>query len=296
MHPIKQIDKIILIFGNGYVASFLAQELNKLGWIIYCTSRKVDSENLNKGANINLINFLDPNLPEIIKLSKVILSTVPPYNDILDPVLQKYFNSIVKQEFKWVGYLSATSVYGDHSGNWVNEQTKCCPSNEKSKIRLLAEQQWLELYSNHQLPVHIFRLSGIYGPNRNCLEKIEDGKNFTILKDNHFFSRIHVLDICKAIIASINTPTAGEIYNVSDDEPAPIHVIEQFGAFLLNKDNLKEIRVEDAGLSNRQLNFFNNNKKISNQKIKTKLNIKWDYPNYKIGLQELLNLKTKEDQ
>lgn len=122
------------------------------------------------------------------------------------------------------------------------------------------------------------RLSGIYVLHRNCLEQIKNGKDFTIIKKDHFFSRIHVKDICMTTIASIKSPTAGEIYNVSDDEPVPINIVQQFGASILNANLLREIPFEVSNLSDRAKYFFNDNKKVSSQKIKEKLSIKWTYP------------------
>lgn len=289
------MSKTVIIFGHGYVSKFLIQKLNALGWIIYCTSREVNIGKPIKDENVTIINFLDPALPSLIKSANVLLSTVPPNNEMIDPVLDEYADIISKDIFEWIGYLSSTSVYGDHHGAWVDEETKCAPSNAQSRIRLLAEQQWLDLYSTNKLPVHILRLSGIYGPHRNCLEQIKNGKDFTIVKKDQFFSRIHVEDICMATIASIKSPTAGEIYNVSDDEPAPINIVQQFGARILNANSLKEIPFEVSNLSDQAKSFFNDNKKVSNQKIMEKLNIKWIYPHYLVGLTKgcLSNLNKK---
>lgn len=276
--------KTILIFGNGYVAKFLSEEMINLGWHVYCTSRQVEATYHNELQNITMINFFDPLLLEIIKSANAILSTVPPNDKMLDPVLEKYSEIISKEKFDWVGYLSSTSVYGNHDGKWVNEQTKCFPSNSKSKARLSIEHQWLELYLKHKLPVHILRLSGIYGPGRHCLEKIKSGKNFTIIKKNQYFSRIHIMDICQAIISSINAPTPGEIYNVSDNEPALINVVQQYGAKILNKKELKEVPFEESNSSKQMQMFFADNKKVSNEKMIKNLKIKLHYPNYRIGL------------
>lgn len=124
------MNKTIIIFGHGYVSKFLIQKLNTLGWIIYCTSRKVDIGRSVKNENVAIINFLDPALPSFIKSSNVLLSTVPPNNEMIDPVLYLYADFISKDMFEWIVYLSSTSVYGDHNGAWVNEETKCAPSNE----------------------------------------------------------------------------------------------------------------------------------------------------------------------
>jgi hypothetical protein len=276
--------KTIFIFGNGYVSKFLSEELVKLGWFVYLTSRNVTHEVQTERPNVKIINFFDPNLPKIVKSANAILSTVPTGDKIIDPVLNNYFKIISRKEFEWVGYLSSTGVYGNHDGRWVNEETQCEPSNSKSKVRLLAEKKWLELYLKYKIPVHIFRLSGIYGPGRSCLEEIEKGKDFTIIKKDQYFSRIHVLDICRAIIASITAPTPGAIYNVSDEEPTAINVVQQFGAKILNNGPLKELSIEDANLSKEFAMFFNDNKKVSSNKIVQNLTIQWRYPNYRIGL------------
>jgi hypothetical protein len=276
--------KTILIFGNGYVAKFLSKKLIDLSWIVYISSRKIVPDENIENKNIKIISFSDPKLSEIAKLANVVLSTVPTDPEIIDPVLEKYLKIISEEEFEWVGYLSSTGVYGNHDGAWVNEDTICFPSNNKSKIRLLAEQQWLDLYVKNKIPVHILRLSGIYGPGRNCLEEILRGKDFTIVKENQYFSRIHIEDICLAIIKSINLPTPGEIYNVSDDEPAPINIVQQFGAQILNTKPLKEVLFENANLSKEFSSFFHDNKKVSNKKIVKNLNINWKYPNYRLGL------------
>jgi nucleoside-diphosphate-sugar epimerase len=278
--------KVILIFGHGYVSKFLFQELIEEGWDVYCTSRDSDLNAKISYKNVKMTNFLSSDVSQILSSAHAILTTVPTEDQVIDPVLNTYFKEISEKKPKWIGYLSSTGVYGHHHGQWVNEKTECNPTNSKSKLRLLAENQWLSLFSNHYLPVHIFRLSGIYGPGRNCLEEIIRGKSSTVVKNDHHFSRIHVADICATIIASINSPNPGEIYNVSDDEPAPLHCVQQFGADILNRGKLKEVPFENAQLSQMAIDFFNDNKKVCNKKIKNELHVNLKYPNYRIGLLE----------
>lgn len=280
-------NKIITIFGYGYVSQYLIQELLKLHYLIYCTSR-TPNHHVSNNKNLHIMDFSDPEIPNILKQSSLVLSTVPPCDSFIDPVLHKYFTFLSNNDFKWIGYLSSTSIYGDHDGEWVDEFSKCMPSNQKSLKRLEAENKWMKLYLKYNLPVNIFRLSGIYGPQRNCIEQIDNGKDYTIFKKDHFFSRIHVHDICKVIIASINKPYKGEIFNLSDDEPSPLNKVQQYGAKLLNQ-KLKEIAFENTNLSISAKNFFNDNKKVCNKKIKSYLDINLDYPNYKHGLNAIKN-------
>jgi len=276
----------VIIFGHGYVSKFLIKIFNHLGWTVVCTSREIGIGAPIEEENLKFINFFDPTLPAIFEDSSVIVSTIPPDEKNLDPVLQEYGNIIAAKQssLQWVGYLSSTNVYGDHGGAWIDETTPCHPSNEKARGRLDVEMQWLSLYETVKSPVHVFRLSGIYGPGRNCLEDILMGKNFTIVKKNHYFSRIHVDDICQLVLRSINHPTPGEIYNTSDNEPAQLHLVQQFGAAILKRDKLKELVEEKAEMSENLKMFFMDNKKVNGKKIINKLGVKLIYPDYRSGL------------
>ena len=90
----------------------------------------------------------------------------------------------------WITYLSATSVYGDHNGEWVDENSKVNPLTENGKSRLNAEKIWINIAKKKNLPIQIFRLSGIYSQERNILEKIKSRSHQIIDKPNHFFSRM----------------------------------------------------------------------------------------------------------
>ncbi|WP_092483631.1 SDR family oxidoreductase [Candidatus Ichthyocystis hellenicum] len=279
------MNKNVVIFGLGYVAEALSKDLVKLGWNVYVTSRSAGSCKLDALKRYSTIGFDSPDLPYIIESAHVIISTIPPSGGI-DPVLDNYTTNVCSGRFEWVGYLSSTSVYGDHQGEWVDETSQCVPNYINAEVRLLAERKWLDLYSKYGVPVHIMRLAGIYGPGRNCLEQIKKGKSFTIVKNGHYFSRIHVSDICQSIIVSISSPTPGEIYNVADSEPAPLDVVQQYGAKILNFPELRRVNFEDADISENMRNFFLSNKKVRNHKILRILNINWIYPNYRVGLLE----------
>lgn len=275
----KRDKKQILIFGTSYTGGFLTETLEK-DYEIYQTSRKPENANQIDFYNLDLIK-------KHINEAEVILSTVPNDKEI-DPVLYRYEESIKKSNAKWIGYLSSTSVYGNHDGCWVKENSNCKPHDDNSSNRLLIEKKWHNLFYNHEKPIHIFRLAGIYGPNRNPIERIKKGKNFTIIKDMHFFSRIHVEDICRILKASIEKPNSGAIYNVCDEEPCPNNKVEQFAAKLLNIPKLKEISYYDfkKNASERLIKFYESNRKVDSRKVLSELGIKLKYPNYREGLKE----------
>jgi nucleoside-diphosphate-sugar epimerase len=207
-----------------------------------------------------------------------------------DPVLASHANDLAAARPSWLGYLSTTGVYGDRAGEWVDEQTPPAPQSERAMRRLAAEQAWLAWGRAHEMPVHIFRLAGIYGPGRNQLESLREGTARRIVKPGQVFSRIHVEDIANVLEASIAKPNAGAIYNVCDDEPAPPHEVIEYAAKLLNTTPPPLERFEDAArsMSEMALSFYADSKRVRNERIKTELGVALGYPTYREGLMALL--------
>jgi nucleoside-diphosphate-sugar epimerase len=218
-----------------------------------------------------------------------LLVSIPPVPQLGDPVLADLLGLLEKycRQVEWLGYLSSTGVYGNHEGAWVDEFTLPKNIGIRSALRLEAEMAWLGLAKKIPLPIHIFRLAAIYGPNRNALSDIVKGKTQSIYKEGHFFSRIHVQDIANIIIASIQKPNVGSIYNVADDLPAPSHEVYEYAATLLNRDILPLVPFQKAILSDMSQEFYHNNRRVSNAKIKHEFNLQLDYPSYRQGLKQL---------
>jgi nucleoside-diphosphate-sugar epimerase len=277
-----------LIFGYGYTAQSLASKLLLQGVKVIGTTRtphQLEHEN----PEVTLIDFNCPNIAEHLSLSTHILVSIPPSSTGSDLVLMNYGNLIKKHapHLKWMGYLSSTGVYGDHQGNWVDEDSACTPHTPTGIARLKAEQAWLAYAKESQLPLHVFRLSGIYGPRRNVLERLMRGKKHSIYKEGQVFCRIHVEDIVSTLIASIKSPKPLSIYNVSDDEPTPAHIVDNYAASLLNQESLPLIPFTDATLTPMEQEFYSNNRRVSNLKIKQELHVTLNYPSFIEGLTHL---------
>ena len=194
-----------------------------------------------------------------------------------------------KKEFlHWYGYLSSTSVYGNHFGNWVTEKSKLKPTTERGIARLQAEKKNMNLFKKLNIPVHIFRLPGIYGPGRSIVEKLKKN-NLVIRKKNHFFSRIYVDDIAKAIITSIKKPTPGEIYNLTDDLPETSEKVADYASKIMNL-KLSKIDISDKRVNKKTLDFYKENKKVSNKKIKSMLGWEPVIKNYRLGIRKILTI------
>ncbi|MCE2992336.1 MAG: SDR family oxidoreductase [Candidatus Jidaibacter sp.] len=265
----------LFCFGLGYTAARLVTSLSNSGdWIFSGTSRSERS--LGKVAMYNLDSLLV--LPDDITH---ILISIPP-KDKGDIIYERFSRQIAKlKNLKWLGFLSSTGVYGDHKGEWVNEESMVSVGAQVARARLLAESQWLGLEG---VPSHILRLSGIYGPGRSQLESAISGRLKIIDKPDVIFSRIHVDDIVKALTASMVSPNAGSIYNLADDYPCNSREVSEFACKLLGITPPAPILLEEAALTEMGLSFYSQSKRVSNSKIKRELLLNWTYPTYKEGM------------
>ena len=282
----------LLIFGFGYTAHFLAQKAREINIQITATTRDNDALGYNRECDCELIHFSENSIEQALTKASHILISTPPTHDLGDPVLVNFGNLLKKyiKHIRWIGYLSSTSVYGDHQGHWVDESSKPIALGGQGQLRLAAEKEWISFAEAYQVPLTIFRLAGIYGPQRNVLARLIAGKKDTIVKEGHFFSRIHVDDIVLAIVAAMEHPKPGvSIYNVADDQPTPSHVVDGYAATLLQRPPLKKVAYEEAQLSPMAQEFYSHNKRVSNAKLKQAFNIQLTYPTYKEGLDHLLH-------
>jgi nucleoside-diphosphate-sugar epimerase len=283
MHP------KMLIFGFGYTANYLANKLTALDFHVVGTSRNQEVRKQHTEKGYELIDFTKSDIEKNLSSASHILVSTPPSLDFGDPVLANFVDLIKKyaRSSQWLGYLSSTGVYGDHQGEWVDESSKSLSLGGQARVRFNAEKAWISLAQNHQLPLHVFRIAGIYGPQRNALTRLTQGKVQTIYKENHFFSRIHVADIAAVLLASIQNPNPISIYNIADDEPAPSYEVDAYAAQLLNLPAPERIPFEHAALSPMAKEFYTHHRRVSNAKIKQELSIKLNYPTYREGLQHL---------
>ena len=215
----------VFCFGFGQVAENFIKKLKteKIPFQLTTTSREETKSKNFEDINYQSFHFdeekFDNNLIKHLEEADHILISIAPVNgdDIVIKNFKERFND---KKFKWITYLSATSVYGDHGGEWVDEKSTTNPTSIKGIERLKAETSWIKLAQKNNLPLQIFRLSGIYSNQYNVLKRLKTGKAKIINKKNHFFSRIHVEDIASALFKSLDNFKKGEIYNISDDKPA----------------------------------------------------------------------------
>lgn len=279
----------LLIFGMGYTARALVRAMEPLrpGTVTGTTRSAQKAEIMAKSAlEARIFPGTDMG-PDIAAATHVLISAGP--EDGHDPVLAELHEAFAQaRDLDWVGYLSTTGVYGDHDGGWVTEDTPLTPSTERGQARVQAESEWLDLYRDHGLPVHIFRLAGIYGPGRGPFTKVRNGSARRIIKEGQVFSRIHVDDIAQVLLASMANPKPGTAYNVCDDDPAPPQDVIAHAAELLGLPVPPAVRFDDAEMSPMGRSFYAESKRVDNSRIKSELGVRLRYPDYRAGLAQLL--------
>ncbi|HFB2048438.1 MAG TPA: Protein YeeZ [Hyphomicrobiaceae bacterium MAG_BT-2024] len=282
----------VFFFGLGYSASFFARICIAHGFKVFGTARSESKVSTLRTAGIEAFGF-NSNRPTICldntiaQATHIVISIAPDKNG--DPVLKHYAKQISEsKKISWIAYLSTIGVYGNHYGAWIDENTVVAPASERSVHRLNAENAWINLARSAGKSLQIFRLSGIYGPGRSAIDKINTGKARRLIKPGQVFNRIHVHDIATTLLAGIKKPQCTGIFNVADDLPAPPQDVIAFAAQLLGKPIPDSIPFSDADLSPMARSFYNENKRVRNCKIKQMLEVKLNYPTYEDGLTDIV--------
>ncbi len=279
----------LLFFGFGFCAAHLAPLLQGENWHLKATCRDDEKAAQLRGLNIEPVRLDDKPLSAdmLSGIQHILLSAAP--SETGDPALPLLASALheTAAQMKWLGYLSTTGVYGDHDGAWIDEETPPGPISARGQRRVAAEAAWAEFSTAHNLPMHYFRLAGIYGPRRNQLATLKAGTARRIEKPGQVFSRIHVEDIAHILRASMARPMAGRAYSLCDDEPAPPQDVVAFAAQLLGIEAPPLIDFETAELSPMAKSFYGENKRIKNKRIKQELGVTLRYPSYREGLSAL---------
>lgn len=254
----------VVIFGLGYSGKAIASALAEGGWFhVYST-----------GRDGNLRFYDDEGVQDALREASHVLSTVPPEGS--DPVLARYGDFIHDQ---WLGYLSSTGVYGDTDGAWVDESAPV--GGGRRVARAEADACWLER------DARVFRLPGIYGPDRSAIERVREGTAHRIDMPGQVFSRVHVEDIASGIAAAIATDLPPGAYNLADDEPASQNEVVEHACRLLGLAPPPLQSLVEANLSSAARAFYTENRRVANGRLKRETGWSPRYPSYREGLASL---------
>jgi nucleoside-diphosphate-sugar epimerase len=211
--------------------------------------------------------------------------SIPPQKK-RDVVLKNFGLLLKKSKFKKLTYLSATSVYGNHNGKWVNERSKLKGRTKFGLGRKFVEKLWIKFRDSNNLDINILRVSGIYSKENNVLKKIYRSNIY--VKERKYFSRIRIEDLAQIVKKMFYSKRNSLILNASDDRPATNIEVANFAAKLLKIKNLKPISISE--FKNKMIKeFYKDSKKVSNKNMKKKLLVKLKYPTYREGLRNIFN-------
>ena len=262
----------LTIIGNGYTAQFLAQDALEKGYEVSLITRNIS----NPKKNIHYINFFDSNNVEKKLTNENVVSTVPFNEEGLDPVLKKYKKSISLNK-NIIIYYSATSVYGT---GIVDESSKPAPKYKRGLTRLSCEKEWIKVNSQTSL----FRISGIYGPDRHPMIKYLNGDNEIIVKQDYISNRIHVEDLSLLTIHFLNNKCKEKILNISDQKKVSNYEAIKFVCNELNLVEPKVVKYDPKKVSKMLKSFYEVNRTVKSNIINNKINYEFKYPDYKLAL------------
>ena len=275
----------LFVFGYGFSARALGRRLAPGGWTISATARTPEASEAIAAEGVSPVSLQDPDaLRDALAAADALLITAPPGASGCPALAATAPHRGVMQP-GWVGYLSTTGVYGDRQGGWVRETSRLAAQSVEAARRVGAERDW----RNSGLPLHIFRLPGIYGSGRSALDRLRAGEARRIAAAGQVFSRIHVDDLAAGLAASLARPRPGAIYNLCDDEPAPNSDVIAYAARLLGVPIPPEISLAEAALSPAALRFYAESKRVSNARAKAELGWRPAHPTYREGLTAILD-------
>ena len=282
--------KTLLVIGHGYSAGALSNLLyQEGGWRVFGTTRSNNRFAAISEASAKPLLWPGTDISAALREAQYLLVSAAP-GENGDPVVSALGSLIAEAEdLRWFGYLSTTAVYGDRSGGWVDETSRLAPTTHRGKLRVAAEAAWQALAEPSGLPLHIFRLAGIYGVGRGPVQQLLDGRRQQVVKPGQVFNRIHVNDIARILRASMADPRPGAIYNVCDDRPAAPQEATAWAARRLGLSEPDQVEFSAARLSPMARSFYSESKRVRNSHVKQELGISLLYPDYKSGFSAVIN-------
>lgn len=254
----------ICIIGCGYLGKAAAQLWKAQGHEITVTTRSLERA-YQLRAIADLVYVLDENWEDLLEKQDLVLLSIAPdaqsnyidtYIKSAETLVRGVKNSAVSQ----IIYTSSTSIYGDHQGNWVDEQTSLRPPHLQAQILLQAEQIILQA-SQDKRKVCVFRLGEIFGPQRSIVERVSRMRHHSFAGTGaHLTNIIHLDDILSALNIALEQSLQG-IYNLCNDLHIPR---KELYHQICQAHGWPQVTWDPS-----RTNPHSGNKKVSNEKLKS---------------------------
>ncbi len=298
--------KKILILGAGYVGKELARRAHEAGYDIAGTSRNYETLQSLRRMGATAIEWSADEAPDPFDShlgpSTTVIYSIPTlfrsYEDgSEDNALARHIRPVarVAEACRRGGvdrliYLSSTSVYGDHNGEWVDETTTCRPESPFGRMRHDIEDHLLQL--DVEFPVNIARLVGIYGPHRTLVDYIESGRYRLVDGGKKVTNRIHVVDIARALIAIVERAGREKrIFNLTDGHPQTVRDLVEYVCDLQGLKRPPQETLSEYAERKGDPNAVARWKKqirVVNDRLRQELDFEFNYPDVFAGYQAIL--------
>ncbi len=278
----------VVILGCGKLGSRLATNFSGKGISPLSVSRTPHARLAKNGINFLQVDF-DQALPAQLPLKKtVVYYFIPPQaSGTSDRRISNFFKSIACTGLpKRIILISVTSIYGDCHGEWVTESREPAPNSDRARRRLDGEQQLLDWSSTNRVDYCILRVPGIYGPDRLPLERIKSTKPVISPEQAPYSNRIHEQDLLEICLRLYDHDSINTLYNISDDCPTTMtdYFFQIADKFKIARPPIIDLVDAPETMSAEMMHYVRESRRISNNKIKSSLNLTLRYPSLSHGL------------
>lgn len=284
----------IAIVGCGHTGKLLAQSLLDVQHTVkgYVASERSAAECRRRGIDCTIITLDEPPSFELdidLESHIVIYLVPPPRSGRSDTRIKNFLGAIEKHSPERFVLISTTGVYGDCNGTWVDESTPLNPLAERAHRRADAEKQARQFCRQHEIPLVILRVPGIYGPGKLPLARISSGEPIVNQQDSPYTNRIHIDDLVTICETAILSEHISGIYNVSDGHPGTMYDYFIAVAAAMNLSPPPAIPLAEARsrLSEGMLSYMAESRRIDNTRLLDDFRITLHYPDLQSGLNML---------
>lgn len=242
------------------------------------------------GIDPVLINLDDPDTMKSLPVadSFLLYSAPPPGGGFADTRVRNFCSAMERSGVpQKIVYISTTAVYGEvPAGEWITETSPATPTSSRGRRRLDAEETFSTWGREHNVPVIILRVVGIYGPGRLPLSQLLSGQPVLVPEESKPTNRIHADDLADVCCAAMEKGEGGAVYNVCDGYPGTLTEYFTAVAELLELPLPRQVSMQEAEqvMSPLMLSYVREGHLISNAKMLKELGVSLRYPTLAEGL------------
>lgn len=283
----------LLIAGCGDVGSKVAEIAVQQGMTVTAFARSGDRAAALQDITLLTGSLDDPDrLPRLpTKGAAVIYLIPPPGGGIRDSRVSAFLQNIKAGDGpSKIVYISTTSVYGDCGNDLVDETRPVNPANHTARRRWDAEEQFRVWCAAHNTPLIILRVSGIYGPGRIPMQRIQNREPLLDATLSGYTNRIHSEDLAAICLKALEQGENGDIFNVSDNTISKMNDYFNLITDMLGVERLPQVGLDEARrvMSPLMFGYMTESRKIDSSKMFSKLGVKLKYPTLQEGLKASL--------